>query len=149
MNVVFLDERGESRVMEMGCYGIGVSRVVAAAIEQNFDQRGIIFPAAMAPFQVALLPIGLRKSAEVRAAAEAIYAALTTAGIDTLFDDRDERPGVMFADQELMGIPHRFVLGERSLKLGEIDYQGRRDAVPVKVSLQSAVEHLKSRLWPN
>jgi prolyl-tRNA synthetase len=146
MNVSFLDEKGASRVMQMGCYGIGVSRIVAAAIEQNFDQRGIIFPPAMAPFQVALLAIGLRKSAQVREAAEAMYRELTTAGIDTLYDDRDERPGVMFADQELMGIPHRLVVGERGLKLGEVEYQGRRDASPEKVYLQSAVEHLKSRL---
>ena len=128
MGVAYLDESGKSQVMEMGCYGIGVSRVVAAAIEQNHDERGIIFPAAMAPLQVAIVPIGAAKSAQVRDAAATLHDELAAAGIDVLLDDRDERPGVMFADMELIGIPHRIVVGERGLKKGELEYKGRRDA---------------------
>jgi prolyl-tRNA synthetase len=144
MNLGFLDEGGKSRLMEMGCYGIGVSRVVAAAIEQNHDERGIVFPRAMAPFELALVPIGMRKSAAVREAAEGLYRDLRAAGIDVLLDDRDERPGVIFADMELIGIPHRVVVGERGLKGGNVEYQGRRDAQARPIALQDAVESLKS-----
>jgi prolyl-tRNA synthetase len=146
MQATFLDEHGQSRVMEMGCYGIGVSRIVAAAIEQNHDERGIVFPDAMAPFRVALVPIGLRKSDAVRGTAESLYAALGAAGIDVLMDDRDERPGVMFADMELTGIPHRITIGERGLKAGIVEYQHRRDAGPQTVPVDEAVHWLKARL---
>ncbi len=118
MNATFLDEAGKSQLMEMGCYGIGVSRIVAAAIEQNNDERGIIWPRAIAPFELAIVPIGIGKSAQVRETADQLYAELAAAGIDVLLDDRDERPGVMFADMELIGIPHRIVVGERGLKAG-------------------------------
>jgi prolyl-tRNA synthetase len=144
MNLSFLDESGKSRLMEMGCYGIGVSRVVAAAIEQSHDERGIVFPRALAPFELALLPIGMRKSAPVREAAERLYADLVAAGVDVLLDDRDERPGVMFADMELIGVPHRVVVGERGLKDGNIEYQGRRDGAARPIALQDAVKSLRS-----
>ena len=126
MGATYLDESGQSQVMEMGCYGIGVSRIVAAAIEQNHDDRGIIFPAAMAPFQVVVVALGLAKSAAVKETAERLYAELKAAGIDVLFEDRDERPGVMFADMELMGIPHRITVGDRALANGEVEYKCRR-----------------------
>jgi len=147
MNATFLDEAGKSCIMEMGCYGIGVSRIVAAAIEQGNDARGIIFPAAMAPFQLAIVPIGMKKSEEVRAAVENLYVELQAAGIEVLLDDRDERPGVMFADMELVGIPHRIVIGDRGLKEGNIEYQGRCDEKAQVVPLQGALEYLKSKLW--
>ena len=144
MNLSFLDEGGKPKVPEMGCYGIGVSRIVAAAIEQNHDERGIVFPRALAPFDLAIVPIGMRKSAPVREAVEGLYRDLVAAGIDVLLDDRDERPGVMFADMELVGIPHRVVVGERGLKEGNVEYQGRRDAKARPVSLQDAVKSLRS-----
>jgi prolyl-tRNA synthetase len=146
MNLTFLDEAGQSRVMEMGCYGIGVTRVVAAAIEQNYDERGIIFPEAIAPFSAVIVPIGLSKSARTREAAERLYTDLATAGVEVLLDDRDQRPGIMFADMELVGIPHRVVVGERGLKEGNIEYQGRRDAKAQAVPLVSAIEFLKSKI---
>ena len=142
----FLDESGQAKIMEMGCYGIGVSRIVAAAIEQNHDDRGICFPEAIAPFRVAIVPIGMKKSEIVREAAEKLYAQLLESGIDVLFDDRDERPGVMFADMELVGIPHRIVVGERGLAEGRIEYQGRRDAEARSIALGEAAEFLKERL---
>ncbi|MDH4233723.1 MAG: proline--tRNA ligase [Gallionella sp.] len=146
MKATYLDAQGKTQIMEMGCYGIGVSRIVAAAIEQNHDARGIILPAAMAPFQLAIVPIGMGKSTAVRDAAEHLYAALQAAGIEVLLDDRDERPGVMFADMELIGIPHRIVIGERGLKEGMLEYQGRNDAKAQEVPLQSAPEFVKSKL---
>jgi len=146
MGLTFLDESGKSKVMEMGCYGIGVSRIVAAAIEQNHDERGIIFPRAMAPFDLAIVPIGMGKSAQVRDTTEQLYRDLIAAGIDVLLDDRNERPGVMFADMELIGIPHRVVIGERGLKDGRIEYQGRRDAQAQPIALQDAVQSLKSKV---
>ena len=146
LNATFLDAQGKTQIMEMGCYGIGVSRIVAAAIEQNYDERGIIMPAAIAPFQVAIVPIGMGKSATVREAAEQLYAALQDAGIEALLNDRDERPGVMFADMELIGVPHRIVIGERSLKEGNVEYQGRCDAQAQSIPLQSAPEFVKSML---
>lgn len=112
----------------MGCYGIGVSRIVAAAIEQNNDAQGIIWPEAMAPFQVALLPINQHKSARLREAVDALYGELLDAGVEVFLDDRKLRPGVMFAEQELIGIPHRVVLSEKGLDAGEVEYRGRRDA---------------------
>jgi prolyl-tRNA synthetase len=144
MKLSFLDESGKSRLMEMGCYGIGVSRVVAAAIEQSHDERGIVFPRALAPFELALVPIGMRKSAQVREAVEGLYRELAAAGVDVLLDDRDERPGVMFADMELIGVPHRVVVGERGLKGGNVEYQGRRDAQARPIALQDAVKSLRS-----
>ncbi|MDP1870534.1 MAG: proline--tRNA ligase [Gallionella sp.] len=146
MKATFLDAQGKAQTLEMGCYGIGVSRIVAAAIEQNHDPRGITLPAAIAPFQVALVPIGMNKSESVRAAAEQLYAELKASGIEVLFDDRDERPGVMFADMELIGIPHRLVIGDRGLKEGMIEYQGRRDDAALSIPLQSALEFLQSKL---
>jgi prolyl-tRNA synthetase len=146
LNATFLDAQGKTQIMEMGCYGIGVSRIVAAAIEQNFDERGIALPPAMAPFQLAIVPIGLRKSEAVREAVEQLYADCKTAGIEVLLDDRDERPGVMFADMELIGIPHRIVVGDRGLKEGNVEYQGRRDAAAQAVPLQSALEFVQSEL---
>jgi prolyl-tRNA synthetase len=130
----------------MGCYGIGVTRIVAAAIEQNHDARGIAFPAPMAPFQACLVPIGYHKSAPLRQAAEDLYAGLLKSGIDVLMDDRDERPGVLFADMELIGIPHRVVLSERGLAAGNAEYKGRRDDKPQDVPLAGIVDFLKSRL---
>jgi len=142
----YLDEHGKLQPMEMGCYGIGVSRIVAAAIEQNNDARGITLPAAMAPFQVALAPIGMKKSEAVRDATEKLYNEFNNAGIEVLLDDRDERPGVMFADLELIGIPHRIVIGDRSLKDGNIEYQGRRETNAQTISLHSALKVVQSAL---
>ena len=146
MKATFLDAQGKAQLIEMGCYGIGVSRIVAAAIEQNFDDRGIMLPTAMAPFQIAIVPIGMGKSAAVRVAVEQLYVQLQTAGIEVLLDDRDERPGVMFADMELIGIPHRIVIGERGLKDGLVEYQGRRDTAAQAIPLQNALEFVESRL---
>ena len=146
MGATYLDESGQSQVMEMGCYGIGVSRIVAAAIEQNHDDRGIIFPAAMSPFQVVVVALGLAKSAAVKETAERLYADLQAAGIDVLFEDRDERPGVMFADMELMGIPHRITVGDRALANGEVEYKCRRTGEggnwPVAEALSSTLAAL-------
>ena len=146
MGCNFLDETGQSQPMEMGCYGIGVSRIVAAAIEQNHDERGIVFPDAMAPFRLALVPIGFGKSEAVRATANRLYTELSAAGIEVLMDDRDERPGVMFADMELSGIPHRVTIGDRGLKNGEIEYQHRRDAKSQPVPVAEAITWLKALL---
>ncbi|HMM47959.1 MAG TPA: proline--tRNA ligase [Thiobacillaceae bacterium] len=126
MNATYLDEAGRAQVMEMGCYGVGVSRIVAAAIEQHHDERGIVWPEAMAPFALVIVAIGYGKSEAVRGHADALHAELTAAGVDVLLDDRDERPGVMFADAELIGIPHRVTIGERGLKEGFVEYQPRR-----------------------
>ncbi len=142
MNAVFLDEKGESRPMEMGCYGIGVTRIVAAAIEQNHDERGIVFPPPMAPFDVCLVPIGYHKSAAVREAADRLHDALAAAGIEVLMDDRDERPGVLFADMDLIGIPHRVVLSERGLVAGNAEYKGRRDQKPRDLPLAEVLAFL-------
>ena len=131
----YLDEQGKSQIAEMGCYGIGVSRIVAAAIEQNFDARGMTLPVALAPFSLAIVPVGYQKSEQVREVANKLYAELVAAGIEVLLDDRNERPGVMFADMELIGIPHRIVVGERGLKEGMLEYQGRTDVAAIAVSL--------------
>jgi prolyl-tRNA synthetase len=146
MNLAFLDESGKSRIMEMGCYGIGVTRVVAAAIEQNHDEKGIIFPQAMAPFDVGIVAIGMKKSERVREAAEKLHDELTAAGVEVLLDDRDERPGIMFADMELIGVPHRLVIGERGLKEGNIEYQARRDPKAQPLPLEAAVDFVKTRI---
>jgi prolyl-tRNA synthetase len=146
MKATFLDEKGESRPFEMGCYGIGVTRIVAAAIEQNHDPRGIIFPAQIAPFEICIVPIGYQKSAAVREAADRLYEELAQAGVDVLLDDRDERPGVLFADMDLVGIPHRIVLGDRGLAAGNAEYKGRRDEKPTEVPLAGVTPFLKERL---
>ena len=135
LSATFLDENGKSQVMEMGCYGIGVSRVVAAAIEQNHDDRGIIWPESMAPFAVVITPIGYHKSEAARQAADKLYQELGAAGVEVLLDDRDERPGVMFADAELIGIPHRVTIGERGLKEGMVEYLPRHESSARNVPL--------------
>ena len=142
----FLDVNGQSQIMEMGCYGIGVSRIVGAAIEQNHDERGIVFPRAIAPFEVCIVPMGYTKSEAVKAAADALYADLKASGIDVLLDDRNERPGVMFADMELIGIPHRVVVGERGLGEGKFEYKGRTDSEAEMVPLDAIGSFLKARL---
>ncbi len=142
----FLNEQGKPQTMEMGCYGIGVSRIVGAAIEQNFDERGIVFPQAIAPFEIAIVPIGLSKSESVKAVADKLYQSLKDAGVDVLLDDRDERPGVAFADMELIGIPHRVVIGDRGLKEGMVEYQGRRDASATKVPVAELAAFLRKTL---
>jgi prolyl-tRNA synthetase len=134
MNCTYLDETGKPRVMVMGCYGIGVTRLVGAAIEQNHDERGIIWPQSIAPFEVVICPVGWSKSEQVRVTAQQLHDELTAQGFDVILDDRDERPGVMFAEWELIGVPHRITVGERGLKEGMIEYQGRRDSAAQKVA---------------
>jgi prolyl-tRNA synthetase len=133
MNATFLDENGKPQFLEMGCYGIGVTRLPAAAIEQNHDAKGIIWPDAIAPFTVVICPIGADRSPDVKAASEKLYADLMAAGVDVLLDDRGERPGAMFADWELIGVPHRVTLGDRGLKEGKVEYQHRRDEAATAV----------------
>jgi prolyl-tRNA synthetase len=142
----YLDDKGAARPMEMGCYGIGITRIVAAAIEQNHDERGIVFPRPIAPFEACIVPIGLHKNPATRAAAEKLYGELAAAGIDVLLEDRDERPGVLFADMDLIGVPHRFVLSERGLAAGSAEYKGRRDGAPQNVPLAEAARFLAGRL---
>jgi prolyl-tRNA synthetase len=146
MNATFLDENGKPQFMEMGCYGIGITRLPAAAIEQNHDERGIIWPDAIAPFTVVLCPIGMDRSPEVRSASEKLYAELLGAGVDVILDDRGERPGAMFADWELIGVPHRVTIGDRGLKEGHVEYQHRRDAAATKVPAAEVMAFLKGRL---
>lgn len=146
MNATVLDANGKAVVMEMGCYGIGVSRIVAAAIEQNNDDKGIIWPQAIAPFQLALLPMNMKKCAEVARVSEELYQQLLDAGIDVLLDDRNERAGVMFADIELIGIPHRIVVGDRGLKNGVVEYRGRSDSENQELPLEGIVEKLLTLL---
>ena len=148
LDATFLDEGGKPQFMEMGCYGIGVSRIVAAAIEQNHDEGGITLPPSVAPFQVALAPIGMNKSEAVRAATEQLYAELIAADVEVLLDDRNERPGAMFADLDLIGIPYRVVIGERGLiqDLPMVEYKGRRDEVAQQVPLQDIARLVQSTL---
>jgi len=146
MNATVLDEQGKTVVMTMGCYGIGVSRVVGAAIEQHHDDRGIVWPVSIAPFQVALLPMQMKKSTAVREAAERLYAELRAAGIEVLFDDRDLRPGVMFADCELIGIPFRIVVGERGLKEGRVELRARTASENELVPIDTVVDRLRDAL---
>lgn len=146
MDCKFIDENGKEQIMEMGCYGIGVSRIVGAAIEQGNDERGIIFPAAIAPFTVVIVPMGYSKSEAVVAASDTLYTELKAAGIDVLLDDRNERPGVMFADMELIGIPHRVVIGERGLAEGKVEYKGRTDAEAQMIDNNAIVAFLKAKL---
>jgi prolyl-tRNA synthetase len=146
MGATYLDAQGQSHAMEMGCYGIGVTRVVAAAIEQNHDERGIVWPLPMAPFVVAIAPIGYERSAEVRAVADRLHDELEAAGIEVLLDDRGERPGVMFADLELVGIPHRVTIGDRGLKEGNVEYQGRREEKATAVKVAEIAALLRERV---
>ncbi|NCX26794.1 MAG: proline--tRNA ligase, partial [Burkholderiaceae bacterium] len=146
MKASYLDETGKPALMEMGCYGIGVTRIVGAAIEQNHDQRGIIWPTAIAPFEVVICPVGAAKSEAVRAAAEAIYQELLAAGIDVALDDRDERPGAMFADWELIGVPYRVVIGERGLKEGQVEFQGRRESAAQLIPLTSIAQTITTAI---
>jgi prolyl-tRNA synthetase len=146
MKGVVLDESGKEVKLWMGCYGIGVTRIVAAAIEQNHDDRGIIWPEPIAPFQVVLVPMGMQKSERVREVADRLYAEFTAAGIEVLYDDRDARPGVKFADAELLGIPHRLVVGERGLDAGKLEYRGRRDTESQEFPLDDALTFIRSRM---
>ena len=146
LNCSYLDENGKSQIMEMGCYGIGVSRIVGSAIEQGNDERGIVLPSAIAPFEVCIVPMGYHKSEAVKTAADACYASLKKAGIDAILDDRNERPGVMFADMELIGIPHRIVIGERGLKDGQFEYKGRSDAEATMIAESDVLSHLQGKL---
>jgi prolyl-tRNA synthetase len=146
MNASVLDEQGKAVTMFMGCYGIGVTRVVAAAIEQNHDANGIVWPAAIAPFQVVLVPINYQKSAKVQETADALYRDFNAAGIDVLLDDRDARPGVKFADSELLGVPHRIVIGERSLAAGNLEYRDRRETESTEISAADAVGYIRHKL---
>lgn len=146
MGAQVLDENGREQPMNMGCYGIGVSRVVAAAIEQNHDERGILWPAPIAPFQVAILPMNMHKSTRVAEAAEALYTELTAAGIEVAFDDRGLRPGVMFAEMELVGIPHRIVVGERGLDAGNVEYQARTESESRAVARAEIVQMLRDAI---
>ena len=146
LNCAYLDENGKSQIMEMGCYGIGVSRIVGAAIEQGNDDKGIILPPAIAPFAVCIVPMGYHKSEAVKAAADQLYADLKKAGVDALLDDRNERPGVMFADMELIGIPHRVVIGERGLNEGKLEYKGRLDTEATLIAQDEILSLLKGKL---
>ena len=146
MKLEFIEEDGRSRPMVMGCYGIGVTRLLGAAIEQNNDAKGIIWPDPLAPFAVVITPVGYRKSDAVRQAADQLYEELRTAGVDVLLDDRDERPGVMFAEMELIGIPHRVTVGERALKDGAVEYFNRRSQQTSAVPLAEAYDFIRSRL---
>jgi prolyl-tRNA synthetase len=146
MGATVLNEQGKEETMTMGCYGIGVTRIVAAAIEQNNDDKGMIWPAAIAPFQVALLPMNMKKSERVRAATEALYGELQAAGIDVLLDDRPVRPGVMFSDMELIGIPHRIVVGEKNLDKGMLEYKARRGDDNQDIPRSGLIAFMKAKL---
>jgi prolyl-tRNA synthetase len=146
MNATYLDETGKPQLMEMGCYGIGVTRILGAAIEQNNDERGIIWPDAIAPFTVVVCPIGYERSADVKAAADQLHDQLQAQGIDVMLDDRGERPGAMFADWELVGVPHRVVISDRGLKDGKVEYQGRRDAQATPLATSEALAFVRARI---
>ncbi len=146
MKATYLDESGKPQLMQMGCYGIGVTRILGAAIEQNFDDKGIIWPTAIAPFEVVLCPMGYDRSEAVKAETDKLYAALQAAGVDVILDDRGERPGVMFADWELIGVPHRVVIGERGLKEGKLEYQGRRDTAATAVAVAEMADFVKAKV---
>ncbi len=146
MRALFVDEDGSSRPIEMGCYGIGVTRLLGAAIEQNHDERGIIWPAAIAPFELVICPVGYDRSQAVREATDALYAQMCSAGIDVIVDDRGERPGAMFADWELIGVPWRITIGERGLREGKIEMQGRRETAPQMIAPHEALAAAKACL---
>ncbi|MCI1004573.1 proline--tRNA ligase [Herbaspirillum sp. C7C8] len=146
MKATYLDESGKPQPLVMGCYGIGVTRILGAAIEQNFDDRGIIWPTSIAPFEVVLCPMGYDRSEAVKTEIDKLYAQLSEAGVDVVLDDRGERPGAMFADWELIGVPHRIVVGDRGLKDGNIEYQGRRDTEATQVPLAEALAFIRGKL---
>ncbi|NVM74928.1 prolyl-tRNA synthetase [Duganella sp. SG902] len=146
MKATFLDENGKPAPLQMGCYGIGITRILGAAIEQNYDDKGIIWPTAIAPFELVLCPMGMDRSEAVKEAAERLYAEAVAAGIDVILDDRGHRPGQMFADWELIGVPHRVVIGDRGLKEGNLEYQGRRDSEATAVPVAEALAFIKGKL---
>jgi prolyl-tRNA synthetase len=146
MKATYLDETGKPQLMQMGCYGIGITRILGAAIEQNFDDKGIIWPASIAPFEIVLCPMGYDRSEAVKAETDRLYEGLLAAGADVIVDDRGERPGVMFADWELIGVPHRIVVGDRGLKEGKLEYQGRRDAAATPVPVAEMLDFIKAKL---
>jgi prolyl-tRNA synthetase len=146
MKATFLDENGKPAPLQMGCYGIGITRILGAAIEQNFDDKGIVWPTAIAPFELVLCPMGYDRSEAVKLETDKLYAELTAAGVDVIFDDRGLRPGQMFADWELIGVPHRVVVGDRGLKDGNLEYQGRRDAEASQVPVAEMVAFIKGKL---
>jgi prolyl-tRNA synthetase len=146
MKASFLDENGKPQWLQMGCYGIGVTRILGAAIEQNFDDKGIIWPAAIAPFEVVICPMGMDKSDAVKQHAESLYEQLLAKGVDVILDDRGERPGAMFADWELIGVPHRVVIGDRGLKEGNLEYKGRRDSEAVNIASADMLSVLMEKL---
>ncbi|MFM2400284.1 MAG: Proline--tRNA ligase, partial [Pseudomonadota bacterium] len=146
MNATFLDENQKPALMEMGCYGIGVTRILGAAIEQNHDDKGMIWPDAIAPFEAVVCALGYDRIPAVKEAADNLYTQLKAQGVDTILDDRGERPGVMFAEWELIGVPHRVTVGERALKEGKVEYQHRRDAAATQVALAEAAAHVKAAI---
>jgi prolyl-tRNA synthetase len=146
MKATYLDENGKPQLMQMGCYGIGITRILGAAIEQNFDDKGIVWPVSIAPFEVVLCPMGYDRSEAVKAETDKLYSALQAVGVDVIVDDRGERPGAMFADWELIGVPHRVVIGERGLKEGKLEYQGRRETAATPVAMADMVAFLQGRL---
>ena len=146
MDATFLDEDGKPKHFEMGCYGIGVTRILGAAIEQNFDAKGMIWPDSIAPFNVVICPVGYDRSEAVKAAADQLYGELQAKGVDVIIDDRGERPGAMFADWELIGAPHRVTIGDRGLKEGKVEYQHRRDSEATAVAAGEILAHLLAKL---
>ena len=146
MNATFLDVNGKTQHFEMGCYGIGITRLPAAAIEQNHDARGMIWPDTLAPFTVVICPIGMDRSEAVKTEAHTLYETLRDAGVDVMLDDRGERPGVMFADWELIGVPHRVVLSDRGIRAGECEYQHRRAEAAEKIPLAGIAAFLHQQL---
>jgi prolyl-tRNA synthetase len=148
MKATYLDETGKPQLIQMGCYGIGVTRILGAAIEQNFDDKGIIWPTSIAPFEVVLCPMGYDRSEAVKVETDKLYDALLAAGVDVVLDDRGERPGAMFADWELIGVPHRVVIGDRGLKDGNLEYQGRRETAATTVAVAEMVDFVKARVAP-
>ncbi len=146
MKATYLDENGKPQLLQMGCYGIGITRILGAAIEQNFDEKGIVWPTALAPFAVVLCPMGYDRSEQVKTETDRLYDALMASGVDVILDDRGERPGAMFADWELIGVPHRIVIGERGLKEGKLEYQGRRESVATAVPVADMVSVIRQKL---
>ena len=146
MQASILNEEGKSQTMTMGCYGIGVSRIVAAAIEQNNDENGMILPKSIAPFELIIVPIGYHKNDKVRAQANKIYADLLESGIDVILDDRDARPGIMFAESDLIGIPNRLVIGEKSLNENKVEFKSRTESSPEMINISDLVQFIKSKI---
>ena len=146
MQASILNEEGKSQTMTMGCYGIGVSRIVAAAIEQNNDENGMILPKSIAPFELIIVPIGYHKNDKVRAQANKIYADLLESGIDVILDDRDARPGIMFAESDLIGIPNRLVIGEKSLNENKVEFKSRSESSPEMINISDLVQFIKSKI---